>query len=330
MDNLLKQKTDLFIENRNRMAQAFKWSSNLMNLSSAYLFTTAEREVDADAMKAAEAIVKQETGAFSAFRGNVRLPLLAKMVLSGQPDNYLAKVTRMYDLLKQRKWQFTGDYSVLAAMVLADNLGDRDPEALVDRVQTSFNDMKAKHPWLTSNEDLITAALLATTEADPTALTDEAERNHTILKQAFRNSNAVQSLSHVLALGEAPAEAKCARVVNIFEGLKSKGHKYSTAYQLPALGTLALLDVPEDQLVDEIIAVDDYLADHKGFGDLALGSPMRRMYAAQIVLNHQVASSARSEALVLGSMVAFTTAMQMASMTAMLTAVIVTTTMLNN
>ena len=58
--------------------------------------------------------------------------------------------------------------------------------------------MKEKHPWLTSDEDIPFAAMLAVSDLDTDSLISEMEKNYEILKQKFSDKNAVQTLSHVL------------------------------------------------------------------------------------------------------------------------------------
>lgn len=312
MDSLLQAKCDALIENKKIITESFRWACDSANLAAAYLFAAAGQRPDPTALKEAEALLKEKTGAFSLFRGNIKVPIISKMLLSGQGAAFLEASTRLLDLLQQSRWQ-KSELDLLAAMTLADGSGPEQEAELAARTQEIFQQMKTRHPWLNSNEDRVFAAILARTDRPANELTDEAERCYTILKGRFGAGKPAKSLSQVLALGEAPAEEKCAKAIRLFDALKAAGHKYGKAYHLASLGPLVLLKLPDEQLVAEIAAADEYLAAHKGFGNFRLGAEMRRMYAAQMVLLRHTADSAEAQATVLGSILAFTIAMEIAS-----------------
>lgn len=328
MDRLLQEKCDLLVENKNIISETYKWGADAINLAAAYLFTAAGRKADKDELKNAEQIIKEQSGVFSVFRGNVKVPILCKMILSGDATRYFAKTLELYDLLSKHKW-FSNDFRAMAAAVLCDRADTEEPGDLISRTNEMYLIMKEQHPWLTGGEDLIFAAILASSGAELTHLADEAEKNYNMLKEAFGNKNAVQSLSHVLALGDKPAEEKSAKVISLFNGLKNAGHKYAGNYELAALGTLALLNLPHEQLVQDIVDADEYLKQHKGFGNFRLGSDMRLMYAAQMVLQ-RYAQSAEGKDIVMASMLAFTLAMEFTAIIIISSTSAITATMLNN
>lgn len=330
MHPLLRQKCDFLIRSRNTIADTYKWSTDSMNLVAAFLLTAAGRTSGVAELREAEQILKSNTGAFSVFRGNLRVPLLVKMLLSGSPENYLKKVNMIYELQRKGMWYFSAEYHALAAMVLAEHTEAADISDQLERCRKLFAEMKRQHPWLTDEEDMIFAAILAVSGENVEEMMAEAEKNYQLLKGSFRHSNAVQSLSHVLALGDEPAEVKCRKAAELFDGLKQAGHRYGSDYQLPALGTLVLLDIPVPDLVNEICEADDYLAAQKGFGNIRLGSEMRRMYAAQMVLLYRLADTAASENIVLASTLAFMAAAEMASIAAMSASVAVITSTMNS
>lgn len=324
MNSSLQEKCDLLVENKKIIADTFKWNADTMNLAAALLFTAAGRRAESDALKSAEELLRRETGAFSVFRGTIKAPLLCKMLLSGRPEDFLKQTVKFYELLNHKKW-FSSEYNALAAAILAEHAAENDGTAVIERTNEMYALMKRQHPWLTSGEDIVLAAILAATEADISTLAAEAERNYVRLKNVFRNSDAARSLSLVLAMNEKPAEEKCARVFQLYDGLKEAGHKYGSGVQLAALGTLTMLNIPAEQLVRETADADTYLQGHKGFGNLMLGSDMRRMYAAQMVLQHHLAEAPEARDIVLGSMLAFTIAMEIATI-AMISSVIAVST----
>lgn len=84
------------------------------------------------------------------------------------------------------------------------------------------------------------------------------------------SGNAVQSLSHVLALCDGTAEAKCERAMELFDKLKRRGYKYGTDYELATLGVLAMLPENLDTIADDTVQVADSLAEQNEYGNLGV------------------------------------------------------------
>ena len=313
MNPELKEKCDLLVENRKVIAKAFAWDASLMSLASATLFTSNGLTADSEKLKECVGIMKAKTGIFSEFRGNVRIPLICKMALSDDPKKYFENVETLYELLNQGKW-LGNEYKIMAAITICDHAEESEYELFVNRTNEIYSQMKQNHKWLTTDEDIPFAAMLAVSGLDIDKLIEEMELDYNILKGKFHDSNAVQSLSHVLALDEKPAEVKCAKVEAIFDELKAIKHTYGTGYELATLGTLTMLDMPEKELAEFIAEADDYLKRQKGFGDFVLGTKARRLYAAQLVLNQYGQGNKKADGVVLGSMLALTIATEICLM----------------
>lgn len=305
----LKEKCDLLVHNRKTITSAFAWDSGLMSLAAATLYTSRGLTADSKRLKECEAVIKAKTNAFSEFRGNVKTPLICKMALSDDPKKYFENVETIYKLLNKSKWM-GNEYKIMAAITICDHAVESEYELFVNRTNEIYSRMKQEHKWLTSDEDIPFAAMLAVSGLDVDKLIDEMELNYKILKEKFHDSNAVQSLSHILALDEQPAEVKCAKVESIFNELKVMKHKFGTGYELATLGTLTMLDIQEKEVANLIAETDDYLKGQKGFGDFLLGSKERRLYAAQLVLNQYGPKDNEVDGVVLGSMLAITIAIE--------------------
>lgn len=313
----LKEKCDLLVQNKRILQDAFKWEAGLMSLTAATLYTDSGMLADAEQLKRCETIMKEKTSIFSEFRGNAKMPLLCKMALSDDPAQYFANVEKLYGLLNKSKW-LGDEYKIMAAITLCDHEDESAYEAAVDRTNEIYARMKQEHKWLTSNEDIPFAAILAVSNLDIDRLIFEMERNYRILKDTFHNSNAVQSLSHILALDERIADEKCARVTALFNELKAIKHRFGASYELATLGTLTLLDLPGKEIAALIAEVDDYLKGQKGFGSLALNANERRLFAAQLVLKQYGPKPNPGDSAVLGSVLALTVATEI-SMTLCIT-----------
>ena len=309
MDTVLKEKCDLLVKNRKTITSAFAWDSDRMSLAAATLYTSSDLTADSEKLKECEAIIKAKTSTLSEFRGNVKMPLICKMALTDDPKKYFDNVETVYRLLNKSKW-IGNEYKIMAAITICDYADVSEYELYVNRTNEIYSRMKQEHKWLTSDEDIPFAAMLAVSGMDVDKLIDEMELNYKILKEKFHDSNAVQSLSHILALDEQPAEVKCAKVESVFNELKAMKHNFGTGYELATLGTLTMLDIQEKEVAKLIAETDDYLKEQKGFGNFALGAKERRLYAAQLVLNQYGPEDTKVEGVVLGSMLALTIAIE--------------------
>ena len=313
----LQAKCDLLVRNKKILQDAFKWDAGLMCLTAATLFTDSGTPVDPERLKQCETIMKEKTSVFSEFRGKAKMPLLCRMALSDDPGRYFARVEKLYGLLNRSRW-LGDEYRLMAAITLCDHAEEREYEAAVDRTNELYARMKQEHRWITSNEDIPFAALLAVSDLDIDRLIDEMEKDYRLLKDTFHDSNAVQSLSHILALDGRAAEEKCASVVALFNELKANKHRFGTGYELATLGTLTLLELPEAEIAALVAEVDDYLKGQKGFGALSLSANERRLFAAQLVLQQYGPRPNPGDSAVLGSMLALTIAAEI-SMTLCIT-----------
>ena len=326
MNQSMKERCELFIQNRDAMKGAYKWDGDNMAIMGSVIYTGKMVAADVNKMKEAEEILKKKAGVFSEFRGNLKLAMICNMAMSEDAEAYFEGVNAVYKELNKNKL-FGSDYRLLAAMII---YGDKNPDKMagVERAQKIFQDMKKEHPFLTSDEDITTAAMLAISDMDIDAMIKNMEECYGTMKKFFSSQNAVQSLSHVLALNNQPVEEKCQQVKDIFENLKDAKRKYGTSYELATLGALTMLDMSTEEIVKEICEVDDYLKEQKGFGSLGTGRTGRLMYAALLVMDNYMLDGAVMENAVVGSTLATVIAQQMA-MICIMTAATASTTVNN-
>ena len=282
MNTTLQLKCDLFIRNKKIISSVFKHNPTLIILACASLVTNSNKNVSPTELKKCEKIIKDNTSVFSEFRANLLLPLICKMLLSENPKEYFINVRTTYTQLNSSKL-IGDDHKIMASMVICDHKGCLSTEDCVRRTNIIYSRMKKNHKWLTSNEDFPLAAILAVSDIDIDKQFIEIEKNFSILKSKFNDKNAVQSLSHILAIDNLLVENKCQKLQDIYCLLKTQGHPFGTGYELPSLGTLTMLNLTPEQITSLIIQADDYLKKEKGFGNFALGSKPRRLFAAQIV-----------------------------------------------
>ena len=316
MDRQMENKCLKLVENYRILAAGNKMEFTEMLLACAEIYLAAGREPDMDRVKECKKLLKSKAGIFSNFRGSDELLVRCKMALAPDPALYFESVEREYQHIKTF---FSGEQTVLAAMILAEQDGSG---SLAEKTKSIYKEMKEAHPWLTSEDDLPFAALMAVSGRDASAVYAEAEEIYALLKEKLKaDKNTMQMLSHILAIRSGRAEEKCEKLCALAAGLKAAGHSLGRGSRLAILGILADSGLPADTLVDRICEADDFLKQHKPFhGLFGVGRECRRMFAVQMV------QASLSEEDSLGTSAMLTASVELAIITMILMMIIVSST----
>ena len=316
MDRQMENKCLKLVENYRILAAGNKMEFTEMLLACAGIYLAAGREPDMDRVKECKKLLKSKVGIFSNFRGSDELLVRCKMALAPDPALYFESVEREYQHIKTF---FSGEQTVLAAMILAEQDGSG---SLAEKTKSIYKEMKEAHPWLTSEDDLPFAALMAVSGRDASAVYAEAEEIYALLKEKLKaDKNTMQMLSHILAIRSGRAEEKCEKLCALAAGLKAAGHSLGRGSRLAILGILADSGLPADTLVDRICEADDFLKQHKPFhGLFGVGRECRRMFAVQMV------QASLSEEDSLGTSAMLTASVELAIITMILMMIIVSST----
>ncbi len=271
-----------FIEDRDAIRAAFRLESEYMYPVCAQIFLMADRPVDREQLERCKALVKESTGIFSNFRGNIQLPLLCMLAAGDEPEDRWARTQRCYALLKETF--FGSTYLALAALLLVDTVKEADVPALAARGKALYQRMKKEHPFLTGQEDSVFALLLAQCRRSDDELIEDMEACYQLLDQRFPKGDGLQTTSHVLALSEASPEEKVDRMLTLFDAITAAGGKYGKDRQLPILAALSLSREDVDDLARGIMDLDGVLAQQKGYkGIFGLDRRTRIMHAAMLL-----------------------------------------------
>ncbi len=270
-----------FIENRDIVKSTFPWDSSYMYPVCAAIITDKGMRADEARLKRCRDLLKEQTGIFSNFRSTAQISMVALLSVTSTPSILLSNALQVHSLLKEHFWG--SSYLPVAAMLLADALPAERYEQAAARTRRIYDLMKAEHPFLTSEEDSVFAAMLALSDRPDEDLVAETEACYQLLRQEFSTRNAVQSLSHVLALGEGTAQQKCRATVDLYHTLKSAGRKYGTGYELATLGVLSMLPADMSTVAADLADVDNFLSEQKGYGFFGLDRKQRLMHAGMIV-----------------------------------------------
>lgn len=283
-----QNKLELFADNVQIIKKEFTWQNTLTKRLAALLYAQEGKTVDCEAIRQCHTLIKENTGAFSTFRGNMALCLAALLSLSPNPQEGFSETLKVYDLLKGEKFH-ASDFLVVAAYLIAAQSDASDYRNVVIRMRNFYDGMKSRHFFSTGQDDYIFAAMLGLTNLDAAAGTERIEQLHSRLKGEFWNENSVQALAQVLVLGESD-DSIANRVLVLRDTLRAEKIKLDKAYTLPVLGILALLPVEIDTIVRDIGLAQDTLRAQKGFGLLSVTTQELLLFAASIVVGNYAES----------------------------------------
>ncbi|MBQ8176011.1 MAG: DUF4003 domain-containing protein [Oscillospiraceae bacterium] len=284
-----------FIASRDTIRNDFMWDNGYIIHVCAASLAAKGIAADSEKMAACKKLVNDKTGIFSNFRGNVKLPVITYLAASENPEEKLEKSKKIYEVLKN--YFFGSEYLAYVSLVLADMIELDRADEIAARSIRIYDLMRKEHPFLTGSEDSVFAALLAFSEKSDEQLIEEMERVYTYFKRKFE-SNAAQSVSHVLSLTDGDADAKCKRVEFIWDSLKNAGRKYSKYYEVAALAAFSLNEFDLSEAVDDILEVDKYLEAQKGYGVFSIDKSTRLMHAVMLVSADYTCCTASSTAAV--------------------------------
>ena len=316
MDRLTETRCLNLVENYRIISAGNKMDFSEMVLACAGIYLAAGVTPDMNRLAECKKLLKSKAGIFSNFRGSDELLVRCKMALSADPELYFENLEREYQRIKTF---FSGEQTVLAAMILAEQ--GASAEDLAEKTKQIYKDMKEAHPWLTSENDLPFAALMAVSGRDASSVYAEAEEIYALLqKNLHAEKDTQQMLSHILAIRSGSAEEKCEKLCALAEGLKAAGHSLGRGSRLAILGILADSGLPAASLVERICETDDFLKQHKPFhGLFGVGKDCRRMFAVQMV--HSSVSGEES----LGASAMVAASVELAIITMILLMIIVST-----
>ncbi len=315
------------IKNKETMKSAFAWEDGLTHLACAGIFINKEQTANEEMLLQCKDILKRNTGIFSNFKSTAKPMIVAMLAANENPQLLMERGLKVYDLLKEEF--MSSVYLPIAAMIIAQYADEARYAELAQRTRRIYKQMRADHPFLTSGEDSTFCALMALLDKPDEVLLGDAEECYKILKNNFFSSNAVQSLSHVLAMCDGEPENKCQKTMELFQKLKEAGHKYGTSYELPTLGVLAMADGNQDEIAAEMAEIDQWLSEQKGFGFFSsISAKQRLMYAGMIAQQDYINDKMMQSAAVNG--VISLIVAQQAAMCAAITASAATTANNNN
>ncbi len=321
MNEQLMNEYRKYLACKEALSKVFKFEMDFMVAVCAADACSKGITVDADKIKACEKILKKNTGIFSGFHGNMSMPVIMMLAGADDPEEKMKQANEFYKILK--KYHSDSEHLAYSAAVLTDMTTQERIEEIAERGKRIYQLMKKEHRFLTGSEDVVFALLLAFSEKSDEAMIEEMEECYRILKERRFDEDTMQSISHIFTLAEGTPKEKCSRLTALFDALTAAGKKYSKNHELAVLAALSLSDTSVEELAAEIIAVNDELAQQKGYkGVFGTDKHTTLMHAVMIVSNYHMETQNINDAAMISAINA--AAAHQAAITAMLMLMIMT------
>lgn len=229
--------------------QATKWSlTDDFRRLMAINYAIHDMAFDSTRFETAQAALKQKTGMFSKFRGTNSLVWLSFLdakyeVVAPAIDEAL----RLDQLLDRKHFR----YSTLRPFIASQLLNVDEPERRLDEASALYQTFKQHHPWLTSEEDLLSALVLVQAFDDHDGLNERIETYYEALKVHVSRSNELQLVSHLLAFSELAPDDAVTRFLAWRERLQRQKITVRNEH-LPPLALLTIVTEPTDETVQAV------------------------------------------------------------------------------
>ncbi|OON97011.1 MAG: hypothetical protein ATN31_08840 [Candidatus Epulonipiscioides saccharophilum] len=323
----LKSLCEKFIQNRDIIKENFAWDNSLIYPACAMIFVDKNSTANTDNLKSCKTILKQNTGIFSNFRANTRIPVISMMSLSHDPVERIQNTLAFYNVLKKYFWN--SEYLALGALILSNMIELDQYDFIAMKASNIYKAIKKIHPFLTSSEDAVFCLLLAASDKTEDEILAYTEECYVLLKPHFFSPNAVQALSHALTLQNGSSKDKCNKVMTLFDNLKQNGYKYGTNFELASLGLLATLDVDRKELIENFGAVNGYLKQQKGYSLFGTIASQRYVHTTMILLKYYGSDTDTSSATFMDTAMSIVIAQEIALVTMIIASSVVNSTVHN-
>ena len=285
MNSRLKLCCDLLCKNAAEVQANFSYASDAaLSLAVSSMYTAEAERVNIEELNTGKKLLDAVKNLSDDEPDTVRLAAIASMAVTGKPEEYLEDLKTVLSLLDRVRMKDV-EYKLLSALILSDNIWPDDYEEYVRRTKEIYSRMREEHRWLTSVEDMPFAALLSVSGYEVDDLIIEMEMDYDILEKEFPDNNALQTLTHILALYDLDVEEECQKAIRIKELLEKEGFSFREELDVTILGMLTTLSLTAEEIAANTAEAAGYLKEQEFLKSQGKDtSLLSRRFAAQMVL----------------------------------------------
>lgn len=280
------------IENEKQLRNMSTLDSEASIKVGSLLYTALELPVNDDSVYASKKVLETKEDFFSNFRGALQALLLLRMTASKEPESYIDTIIDVYKKLEKSSG-ISGLFTVLSSVIITEQHGEQNVDSVIAQVTELYSNIKKLHPDRASASELTYVALMLLSGKADVRLEDEKEKIYTALKEKMQlPDDAARATTLVLMTNSLSTDIKIDGFIDFYRRLDAIGHatgknQYMSVYGAYAdLSFLEDLGIPEDETINSIGEVDDYLKGKPGYGMFSIKKDMRKVIAAALTLQH--------------------------------------------
>ena len=251
-----------YLETFERLRARKRWSTETATFRFVALALGAAGEaVDYDRLEEAAAGLRKRARWTSPLKSEIRYVVAAMILRRGlDPADVHARVFEARDAFKAQRIPSRGTGPTLAALLLALRSEARPvPARHVERLASIYRRWRKDHFWLTSATDLPAAALHAGRDEAVEVVTADVERAYERLRElGFRRGNALQLVSHLLAVDPRGTDTAVQRFSLVAERLREARERVPTG-RYDEVALLALTQEAPGRVVERVLGYRDRL-----------------------------------------------------------------------
>ncbi len=278
-------KAEKFVEQYRILKETFPMQDSHVLMYASTVFINAKKVLDTTLIEQNIELLKQSTTLFSRFRGSNTFRVAIELSIAEDAARLLQNSKAIYQLMVDEDFKKSGDLPI-AALYLAKDVGLQDAPQAIEKAKAIFDQMNKRHFWLTGTDDYIYACLLAASDLSIEAINDSCSYYYNALSGAgIKKNNALQSVTHVLTLGQSPG----AELVNTF--LKAIAQLDANDYHvrnhvLPIVALLTIIGKTPSALIERAIDLSNWLKQNDYFGEFDVDANIRLAIAAAIITDY--------------------------------------------
>ncbi len=301
MDGELKVRSDILAENASLVAKKYKLDYRIMALGGAFTYLNSGAAADGETLEECKRIMKEKLRFFSGSKAigsstYLKCIIACKMAQSTDPEEFLDNVNCAWGVLC--KYFTRSEYLGNAAYTLATSCKVSEFDSIASKARDIYKLSKRAHFLITNRRDISECVLQATNPMSAEDIFRSNEECYKLLKRNIRKADSVQSMSFISNVFDSANEVKCNDIINFHRKLKEEKIKLTSPVIQPIIALPALCGVADDNFIDGIKEVEQYIKRHKGFKMFCLNQQQRYMLAISVVLTsrlHKVEESVASK-----------------------------------
>lgn len=262
------------------------FSSSITSPICAYLYLVHKEHPNKEMINLCGKIINDNSSLFSSFRGELKSVFSCMLAIDKDPGYKMSLVSAAYAALDE--YFLTNATLSLLSFMMADIAKPNKFYEIAERTKFLHQEINREHPFLTDSKDVAFVGLLAMSTKSDAEILHESEEIFTALKSefSFLSQNALQSLAHVLVLCIGDPIIKCENTISLFNQLNDYDLRYPQDFALVPLGILANMQIPFNQLIEDIVGTYNHLENTDNYGLFGYGRKARIMHTLMIVAAH--------------------------------------------